>query len=178
MIEQHRIPGGTSRGHLTCRWTRTLRLRGAHQNLNLTPRCRGERGGWEKAAGMEVADLTSPTVGPALRCRGAGRDPAILGGSPRHGSPSATPAQSRHGVPGVPSFTPAVKALEEKCLILPLEPQHIVYAPYYFLGVFFFCPSEVGLYWLLWCWWCPTACRAFKAERWFLGCAVELISHS
>lgn len=165
MIEQHRIPGGTSRGHLTCRQTRTLRLRGAHQNMNLTPgavgSCAGERGGWEKAAGTEVADLTSPTVGPAVRCRRAGRDPAILGGSPRHGSPSATPAPPRHGIPGVASFTPAVKALEEKCLILPLEPQHIVYAPYYFF-FFFFCPAEVGLYCLLLCWWCPTACRALK----------------
>lgn len=35
-----------------------------------------------------------------------------------------------------------------------------------------------SLCWLLLCWWCPTAPRAFKAEWWFFSCAVELIIHS
>lgn len=127
---------------------------------------------------------TNIELSPTWRCRRASSDPAILGGSPQPQRPLCHPSaamaweqalQAGGYCPGIASFTPAFKALENICLILPLKPQHIVYASYY---NFFFPPAGVGLCWLLLCWWCPTASRAFKAERRFLGCTVEPIIHS
>lgn len=105
---------------------------------------RGSVGGraWE-----EMSDLTCPAMGPAFQSRRAGRELAILGGSPIHSSPSAAMAwgqtlQVGGYCPGVASFTPAFKALllkENVCLILPVKPQHIIYVSYCYL--FFLLPE-------------------------------------